>query len=684
MPGEPCLRSDLSFVEQVYRGERSYVVKDLAAQKYFRFGATEVRVMRAFDGERTPHQVVAFLGEQGIRVSAQLIEGFARKLASAGFLERSVAERSTLQMERLRAERRKRRQRPLFRGEILRMRWSFGDPDAMLTRMLPRIRWMFTPGFVALSVALFAAYLLVLGQRWDQYAAALASMYSLTTIGVASIAVFWITTIGVVLIHELGHGFTCKYYGGEVHELGFMLLYFQPAFYCDVSDAWSFPARGARLWVTAAGSWIQLVVTSIAALVWWAAAPDTLVAQVCVAAMLIGGAMTLFTNMNPLLPLDGYFALTDWLEIPNLRHRAFAHVGWWFQRRVLRLERPEPAATRRERRVFMIYGALATVYIGATFALFAALLFGWAREAFGAMGIAATAIALVMMMRGWLVRGWRTVALVARTHATAVRRRLGGKPRILVAAAIVIAAGFLMPWTLTSSGSFVVHPATSRVVTAPAPGLVTQVLAAEGASVPAGAPVARIVDRALERALLDAGRTADSLATAEAAARAAGRAAAAEQLGADRRAAAARWAALEERERSLTLRAPATGVVLTRRPEDLVGHRVQAGDSLLHLGALDSVEVRVALTGAGATRAHAGQLVNLVPYADVGSSWRGRLSDVSTAASRSGMEARIRIAGGDAWRPGVRGEASVELERSTVLGALWWKLRQLVRGDLWL
>jgi len=263
----PQLRSDLRFIEQVYRGERSYVVKDLTAQRYFRFGASEVRVMRAFDGRRTVQEVVAYLAEQGLRVSSQTVEQFARKLGSGGFLEQSLAERSTLQLERLRAERRQRRRRSLFRGELLRMRWSFGDPNALLDRVLPTIRWMFTPAFIVASVVLFALYFVVLGQRFPEYTAALQSTYALSRLSVLHVAIFIASGLAVILIHELGHGFTCKYFGGEVRELGFMLLYFQPAFYCNVTDAWSFPDRRARLWVTAAGSWIQLVVAAIAALV---------------------------------------------------------------------------------------------------------------------------------------------------------------------------------------------------------------------------------------------------------------------------------------------------------------------------------------------------------------------------------------------------------------------------------
>jgi len=174
------------------------------------------------------------------------------------------------------------------------------------------------------------------------------------------------------------------------------------------------------------------------------------------------------------------------------------------------------------------------------------------------------------------------------------------------------------------------------------------------------------------------------LAVAESAARASGRIADAERLAAEQRAAFARWTALESRTNRLTVRATTSGMLTTPRPDTLVGHRVAPGDSLLVIAMLDSVEVRIALRGAGATRVRAGQVVHLVSYADVSSPWTGRVTGVSAAGDRGALEARVRLAAGGAWRPGALGEASVELERSTVIGALWWKLRQRVRGDLWL
>ena len=59
----PRLRTDLSFVEQLHRGETIWVVKDLTARRYFRFGQAEVRVMQAFDGVRTPEEIAALRTE---------------------------------------------------------------------------------------------------------------------------------------------------------------------------------------------------------------------------------------------------------------------------------------------------------------------------------------------------------------------------------------------------------------------------------------------------------------------------------------------------------------------------------------------------------------------------------------------------------------------------------------------
>jgi multidrug efflux pump subunit AcrA (membrane-fusion protein) len=304
----------------------------------------------------------------------------------------------------------------------------------------------------------------------------------------------------------------------------------------------------------------------------------------------------------------------------------------------------------------------------------------------GTLGIVLGLGTLLLLLRRRIAEWGRVTILALRARRAAVqvarRRMLIGT----LATAVILA---IIPWTLTSPGRFVVRPLSTQVVTAADSGIVSQVFVSEGMRVDAGAPIVRLVDRALEREILAAGRAIDSLTVSEAAARSAARNGDASRLSAERAAAIAALAALERRAGSLTLRASFAGVVATARPEDLVGRRVGAGDSLLALAALDSVELRIALGGAGATRVRSGQVVHAISFADLSAPWSARVTGVSSAGvARDGLgglvEARVRRAAGEAWRPGTVGEASVEIERSNVLGAMWWKARQLLRVDLWM
>ena len=678
----PCLRSDLSIVEQTFRGATSFVVKDPAAQKYYRFGGNEIRVMRCFDGRSDFAEIARTLRDQGMRVSAAAVEGFARKLTGNGLFERTIEERTTLQLERLRAERQKRRRQPLFRGELLRMRWSFGDPDVLLSSTLPAIRWMYTPTFIVASLILFAVYCLIIAEGWPTFTAAFAATYSFHNLTVGKAVLFWLMAATVILFHELGHGYTCKYFGGEVRELGFMLIYFQPAFFCNVSDAWSFPERRARLWVTAAGTWIQLILASLAAVVWWAAAPGTVVANAAIAVMVVGGLTTVLTNANPLIPLDGYFALADWMEIGNLRHRAFAHLQWWLRQRVFRLETPEPPATSRERRVFLAYGALASLYIAGLFAFLAGIAFGWLQRGLGALGVAFAVLALAIATRKTISEWTRTLLLAARA-AQSRRPRLA---RIGLATTIVLLALMLAPWNVTTTGQFTTAATLTQAIVSPDTGIVSDVFVSAGTRVSAGTPLLRLVDHALDEEILNTGRVIDSLSRAEIGARAAGSVGEASRLAAERDAVTASLAGLEQRASRLTIRALAAGAVATPRPEELAGRRVLSGDSLLVLLTADSIELRIALPHAGSVRVRPGQTVHAVSYADVAHPWTGAIDAVAagadpTMASDGSLEVRARRAADAVWRVGSSGEASVVLRRSTVLGALWWKARQLLRTD---
>ena len=290
MNPRPRSGSDLVLVEQIYRGEPSYIVKDPTTHKYFRFRPVEVAVMRALDGIRHCGEAAAALAEAGIRVSAATVGEVRREaLAHGPDASAPCGSARCCRWSGCGPSAAKRLGPGPFRGELLRMRWSMGDPDAVHGPRPPVLRFCFTRGSSRSRSSLFAVHSSSWRSSGPSSPARSATCYR-STLRLGNLFALWFTGLGSSSIHELGHGYTCKYFGGQVHEIGSMLFYFEPAFFCNVNDAWTFPELRARLWVTAAGSWIQMVVASVAAVVWWAAAPDTLLSAVALSAVLMGGS----------------------------------------------------------------------------------------------------------------------------------------------------------------------------------------------------------------------------------------------------------------------------------------------------------------------------------------------------------------------------------------------------------
>lgn len=684
MSERPRFRADLVLVEQTYRGEQSFIVKDPSTRKYFRFRPVEIAVMQSLDGRRTVVEAAAALVDQGLKVSAAAVGRFAEKLKTMGLCERTVRESSVLLMERLRAQRRTRLRTGPFKGDILRLRWSVGDPDQFMNRTLPYLRFFFSRGFLIASVALFTTYFVILALKWPEFVRAMSDVYLLRA-SLWEYALLWVATTFIIVVHELAHGYTCKHFGGEVHEIGVMMFYFDLAFFCNVNDAWTFPELKSRLWVTAAGSWIEMVVASLAAIVWWVATPGTFASDAALAVFLVGGLAAVLVNLNPLIPLDGYYAMSDWLEVPNLRRRAFAHLTWTVKSRWLGLEQAMAPADEREQRIFLLYGALAAAYTGMIFLVAGAIAYSWISRIFGAIGVALLLLVVWIMTRGVRRSLRRTVAdawLELRAKWMSGGRVQRAKYGV-GALAVAIALAGLAPWPITVTGPFVVSSATSGVLVAPDSGVVFEVLVREGSRVGAGAPLALIRNLELERDVAATSRAVDSLGVRETQARAEGREGDVARIAAQARAEAARLAGMRDRVRALAIRAPEEGVVASPRPDTLVGRTVSVGDTLLRLAGGSGVEARIALDGAGASLAREGQRARLITHADPGFRVEAAVASVAASASPGGVvESRVRLAGGESLRPGMTGEARITLRQTNAWGALWWAIRRRIRTDV--
>jgi putative peptide zinc metalloprotease protein len=164
------------------------------------------------------------------------------------------------------------------------------------------------------------------------------------------------------ILHEFGHGMSCKHFGGECHEIGVMFLVLTPCLYCNVSDSWMLPNRWHRAAIGAAGMYVEVVLASICTFIWWFTEPGPL-NYVCLNVMFISSVSTILFNANPLLRYDGYYILSDVLEIPNLRQKASSilnrKLGKWF----LGLEEPEdPFLPKRKQWLFATYTVASAIY----------------------------------------------------------------------------------------------------------------------------------------------------------------------------------------------------------------------------------------------------------------------------------------------------------------------------------
>jgi putative peptide zinc metalloprotease protein len=355
----PKLRTDLRISEQVIAGETSYVVKNFETNSYNRYGATEYGVLELCDGSRTALEISDALTERhpdSPLSEAEVLE-FLDSIEPAMW-ERSVGEKNLAVLERIRDERKGR----VDQSSVLYMSFKAWDPDKTLAKMDPYLSWMFTSGFVVFSIGIFIVACYLLASDWTRVQQDTSALYTFAGKSAYDIWMFWILLMVLGGIHELGHGLTCKHFGGDVHQMGFLLIYFTPAFYTDTTDILLFKRGSQRQWVIFAGIWIELVLCGLSGVVWYFSPVGSVLNDVAYKMMLLSGIQGALLNLNPLIKADGYYALSQFLNVDNLREESFAFLRAWAQKYLLRHDIDLPPTSKRQRRIFFLFGVAAIVY----------------------------------------------------------------------------------------------------------------------------------------------------------------------------------------------------------------------------------------------------------------------------------------------------------------------------------
>ena len=353
-------RGDLVVNRQVYQGQAWWVVKDPIALAYFRFRPEEYALLDMLDGtaslETLKERFEARFPPR--RITVEELSRFISTLHRSGLV---IGDRPG-QGPQLFERRRQRiwKQWMAWLSNIMSMRFRGIDPDWMLERLDPWFGWLFSPAAIVAALCFVASAVLLVLVNFDVFRAKLPEFHQFFAAG--NWLYLAIALAVTKVLHEFGHGLSCKHYGGECHEMGMMLLVFTPCLYCDVSDSWMLPSKWKRAAIGAAGMYVEVIIASIATYLWWNSHAGVF-NQLCLDVMFVSSVSTILFNANPLMRYDGYYILSDVLEIPNLRQKANTILGRLASRWCLGIKQPDdPFLPQRNLGLFALYAVASSIY----------------------------------------------------------------------------------------------------------------------------------------------------------------------------------------------------------------------------------------------------------------------------------------------------------------------------------
>jgi len=355
------LRRDLAIEAQKYEGRTYYVIKDPVSLRYYRLKDNEFFLLQFMDGARTLEDAQKAYEAQfrPERLKLEDVEGFAQQLLTGGLAQNESPRAGKQLFDRRKKKRRQEWMQTLT--NILYIKIPIIDPDRLLKRMTRSLGWIFSAWFFLLSIGLMLSAVVLVGVQFNKFLALLPDYHEFFSF--KTVVYLWCALAVVKVIHEFGHGLSCKKFGGEVHEMGFLLLCLSPALYCNVSDAWTLPNKWHRIIISSAGIYVELVIAAIATWVWWYTPTQPFWHNLALALMVVCSVSTVVFNANPLMRYDGYYVLADWLEIPNLRERANRFLSNLVQEYCLGIEvQPEGYMDLGRKVLFVFYAITSYIY----------------------------------------------------------------------------------------------------------------------------------------------------------------------------------------------------------------------------------------------------------------------------------------------------------------------------------
>ncbi|MFG0266982.1 MAG: site-2 protease family protein, partial [Rhodopirellula sp. JB055] len=393
------------------------------------------------------------------------------------------------------------------------------------------------------------------------------------------------------LVHEMGHAVSARWHGVQVGKAGVMFFLFAPLAYVDVTNAWRLPNRQSRASIAMAGVYVELLIASVAYWVWcWH--PTDFASHIAAQVFFIAGPATLLVNANPLLRLDGYYVLSDWTDIPNLREQGRKLLGGWLQSKLFGMRAPSCQLTGWRRGFAACHAAASVVFQMVWMGGLIVVVSMWAGPVGLLVAMAAVLLWVMLPSLQFTKKVW-TYSESSETFSKWSHRRRA----VWTCVTFLFLAQFLvtLPSPLSRPVPVAVRFADDQILRSPVNGFVERVLMRSGDAVMAGEVILELMDHELvaQRDATELELDAEEIKWQRH-----------EGLGELGLAEAAKQKAeslrrsLEELNAqvdALRVVAQRDGEILTTDLQDLKGSYVRAGEELVHIGVRQRMELLVSV-----------------------------------------------------------------------------------------
>jgi putative peptide zinc metalloprotease protein len=564
---KPRLRSHIKVLRQVFRDREWYVLQDLSSGRFHRISPEAYFIIGLMDGKRSMADIwdaaALHLGDS-LPTQEEIINLLSQVHRFDGLQSDLLPDMTELSERNLRERRNK------FLSYLLSptsLKFPLIDPDKFLERTQMLVRPLFGWFGALLWLAVVVYGLLQTGLHWSE----LTTNVTDRVLSLENVLILSLVYPVLKAFHEFGHAYTVKRWGGEVHEMGIMLLVFVPIPYVDATSSYSFTDKKKRMLVSAAGILVELFLAALAVMVWVNAGPGT-VRVIAYNIMIIGGISTVLMNGNPLIRYDAYYILSDFVEIPNLATRSNEYIGYFVKRRLLGIKEVKSTAETTGEACWLVFYGIAS-FMYRIFIMTAIVLF-----------IAGKFFIIGILLALWTMASFVVFPLVKLVQ-TKLADPLMQQYRVRSLLAVGVTAGlFVFLVTAVKIPSFTIVegvvwvPVESQVI-AGADGFVSRFLAEPNSIVHRGDPLILCEAQKLDKEVNVLKGNLGEVEARYQLSRVTDRSAA-EILKEEMAKSRAELSRARERVSGLLIRSPADGVFLLPLAEDLPGRYVKKGSPL--------------------------------------------------------------------------------------------------------